>query len=107
MAIANGAPRDTRQAEYPVTYSIDPILTTLSILQDRDLSSLSYSIYRQGGVSYGGDTSRAEYEMVLSNWKPNDSHQAEYPIGGIRSLEYPYDTPPLGGYPIGWIPAGF
>ena len=45
-------------------YSSPPIISILSnlapILQDSDLSYISYSIYQPGGVSYGSDTRRAE-----------------------------------------------
>ena len=76
--------RGTRRSESIVILSIiSPILSTLSILHDRGLSYLSYSIYRPGGVSYGLHTSRAEYEMVLSHWGPMDTHQVEYPMSGI------------------------
>ena len=53
MVLANWAPRDTHREKYPMggipaggdysnpTRSIFPALSTLSILQDRDLSNLS------------------------------------------------------------------
>ena len=57
---------------YPNT--IWPIISRLSsILKDRN-------IHKPGGVSYGVDTSRPEYEITP---KPQDTRHAEYPLGGI------------------------
>ena len=50
-----------------------PIYHLSSIIQDMDP-------YQPGGVYYGVDICWAEYEMDL---KPQDRHQAEYPLGGI------------------------
>ena len=51
----------------PVGVYHNPICPTIShlssILRDRNL-------YQQGGVSYGADTSRAEYEMIYLSYRP-------------------------------------
>ena len=72
---------DTRRSADILILSI---LTLLSYQPD-----LAYRIgicpiycmrYRPGEVFYGSDTFQAEYEVVLSNWKPRATHLAEYPI---------------------------
>ena len=72
MVLANWAPRDTHRGKYPMggipaggDYSnpirpIFPALSTLSILQDRDLPNLS-----------------TEWEMARSIWTPNVTHHVE------------------------------
>ena len=72
----------------PVGAYPNPICHTIShisdIIKDRHLC-------RQGGISYGVDASRAEYEKIP---KPQDTHHAENPWGGYPKV-YPKPVYPI------------
>ena len=111
-------PQDTRRSEndrggwpkvyltpvyhIPPTISIISILPNLSsIIQDREISPgygsiLSFVFDRPSGkVAYVSHTCRAEYEIVLANCAPNDTHMSKYHMGGIPAGGvYPNPTRP-------------
>ena len=67
---------------YSISYRNNPIYPILPILYPTRLD-LSYPIYQPGGVSYGLDNRRAEYELVL---KPLGRYQAERSISGVPQV---------------------
>ena len=72
---------------YGLYLSILPYLS--SIVQNRELSpgkglsDLFVSGRPTGKLPYVAHTRQAEYEMVLANWIPRDTHMEKYPTGGI------------------------